>query len=263
MLPTTIRKNTLVALLVLVSASCAYEVRSTTLHPIAKTTADLRSYGPKNTWSFRLLTGQIPPRKRSGLEWESDGTLPDPFVRLYVDGKQIWESEVKTDTISPNWNITLPRNVKVDPDSSFRIELWDFDTIASADPIGILKRRGWPPTVKPNAITRLMLDTGAVITVTIYDPRVHEGVGIRSYEVRPDCLLVVEVEKYSPAGRAGIKPNECIVDIDGLRVSALEDIKAMTMLSLASKRQYKMKVANQKQVERTVKLDASYIWLTM
>ncbi|MBN1656124.1 MAG: PDZ domain-containing protein [Deltaproteobacteria bacterium] len=259
----TIRKQALVALLSLVVATCAYEVRSTTLHSVAAPTPDLLSYRPKNTWSFRVLNGQVPPRKRSGLEWESDGTLPDPFVRLYVDERIIWESEVKYDTTSPQWNITLPRNVKVEPTSQFRIELWDFDTIASADPIGILKRRGWPPTVNPDAITRLMLDTGAVLTVTMFDPRVHEGVGIRSYEVRSDCLLVVDVEKYSPAGRAGIKPDECIVEIDGLRVSSLQDIKAMTMLSLAAKREYELKVADKGEAERSVKLDSGYIWLVM
>jgi hypothetical protein len=255
--------NLLVGLALLMNTGCAYEVRSTTLHTIANPSADLASYKPKNVWSFRLISAEIPPRKRSGLEWDSDTTKPDPFVRLYVDGRKIWESPVEYDTASPQWNIPLPRNLKVDPTSNFEIELWDFDTIASADPIGKLTRQGLPATLTPNAVTRLMLDTGAVITATVDEPRIHEGVGIRSYETRPDCLLVTEVEPYSPAGRAGIKPDECIVEMAGQRVADLEDIKAMTMLSLASKRGYPIKVADKKQVERTVKLDSGYIWLIM
>jgi hypothetical protein len=255
--------NLLIVLVLLLNAGCAYEVRSTTTHPIANPTAGLLTYKPKNVWSFRLISAEIPPRKRSGLDWDSDNTKPDPFVRLYVDGRKVWESPVVYDTTSPQWNLPLPRNVEVGPNSLFQIELWDFDTIASADPVGKLTRQGLPVTLTPNAVTRLMLDTGSVITVMIDEPRIHEGVGIRSYETRPDCLLVSEVEPYSPAGRAGIKPNECIVAISGQRVSDLEDIKAMTMLSLASKRGYPIKVTDKNQVERTIKLDSGYIWLTM
>lgn len=250
-------------LLITIVLGCAYERRATTIHMVARPTNQPLVNEPKNVWSFRVLNAKISKRKRSGLEWESDGTAPDPFVRLNVDGRQVWQSEVKENTNTPEWNVTLPHNVEVKPNSEFRLELWDRDTVASADPIGVLKRRGLPPTARPKAITRLMLDSGSVLVISVFEPRTHEGVGIRSFEVHPDCLLVLEVEKYSPAGRAGIRPDECIVEIDGVRIAALKDTEAVSKLSLAAKRKYSLKVADQTKKERKVELDEGYIWLTM
>jgi predicted metalloprotease with PDZ domain len=108
-----------------------------------------------------------------------------------------------------------------------------------------------------------MMDTGAVATIIVSQPRAHEGVGILGYEIRNNGLLVLEVEKHSPAGRAGIREGEYVVAIDGLRVASLDGSKAASLLSMAAERSYLLQVADITGAERQVTLDSGYIWLTM
>lgn len=253
----------LLALLAAAGSGCAFEQRSTTLHAVYPNRPDMVEQRPENVWSIRVLEALVPRSKQAGLQWDQDETAPDPFVRLYVDGRKVWESDVVENSHSPQWNATLPRNVLVKPDSSFRLEVWDRDSPVSADPVGRLRRIGLPPLAQPDAIARLTLDTGAILTVVVSPPRAHEGVGILRYEVHQECLYVLEVEKLSPAGRAGIRKGDHITGIDGLRVSTLTATQSATRLSLAAKRGYVLDVADDRGAERKVRLDRGYIWLTM
>lgn len=249
-------------LLLLCTASCAYRHHTTPLHVEAepRLQSDER---PANMYTFRLLSAQVPDRKLSGLTWDDDGSGPDPFVRLYVGGRLVWESEVKENQTAPEWNAVLPRNVLVPPDADFRLELWDFDTAISADPIGRVERRGLPPTVLPDAMARLQLDRGAMMVVMVTAPRAHRGVGL-TVEVRPDALKVLSVEPYSPAARAGLKMADQIVGIAGKRIEQMSEADAVSELSLASERGYQLRVADPEgKSEHDVTLDKGYVWLTM
>jgi hypothetical protein len=246
-----------------VAVSCAYDRRSTYLYPISFASIKTPPYQPQNLWSVTVISGQVAPRKPSGLSWDEDKTRPDPFVRLYIDNRLVWESPVAEDTLNPQWNATLPRNVAIGPDTPLRIEMWDHDTPPAADPIGRLQRIGLPPTAQPNAVARLMMDTGAILTVTVAPPKYHKGVGVTWYEVRPSALVVLEVEKYSPAGRAGIRSGDQIAAIDGHSVESLGDSQACSLLSLASERGYALDVIDHKGQRRSIKLDNGFVWLTM
>jgi hypothetical protein len=205
----------------------------------------------------------VPATKISGLAWDDDDTGPDCFVRLYIDDRKVWESEPETDKVRPEWNAMLPRNVVIGPDSKFRLEVWDFDTALSADPIGRIERRGLPTTAVPGAMARLQLDSKATIVVLVSKPRAHRGAGI-SVEVRSDALKVLSVEPYSPAARAGIKAGDRIVGIGGERVAHMEEDDAVSQLSLAHERRHKLAVTNADgKNEREVTLDDGYVWLIM
>jgi hypothetical protein len=163
----------------------------------------------------------------------------------------------------PKWTVTLPRNVVIPAESSFRIELWDRDTPVTADPIGKLVRSGLPTAAQPDAEARLLMDTGAVLTFRISAPVAHEGVGVTSYEIRNDHLRVLAVEKHSPAGRAGVEVNDMILAIDGLNVSSLKPAKAATLLSMSAKRGYVLTVTREGGEAREITLDRGLVWLTM
>lgn len=253
----------LTALLSLGSISgCAYRRHTTPLHLEVdpKLTSKQR---PDYMYTFRLLGAQMPERKISGLTWDDDGSGPDPFVRLYVDNRMVWESEVQENQLRPEWNAVLPRNVVIGPNSAFRLELWDWDTAVSADPIGRIERSGLPSTVVPDAIARVPLDSKATVIVMVTAPRAHRGVGV-SVELRPDALKVISVEPYSPAARAGIRVGDHITQIANERVAHLSDADAMSELSLASERAYKVSVTDAEgNDEREVTLDQGYVWLIM
>jgi hypothetical protein len=249
-------------LLSLCSGACAYRQHTTPLHLEGepRLTSNER---PANMYTFRLLSAQLPDRKLSGLTWDDDGSGPDPFVRLFIDGRMVWESEVKENQTAPEWNAVLPRNVVVAPNADFRLELWDFDTAISADPIGRIERSGLPPTVVPDAMARLQLDRGSMMVVMVTAPRAHRGVGL-TVEVRPDAFKVLSVEPYSPAARAGVKVADQIVGIAGKRVGDMSEADAVSELSLASDRAYKLELADSEGANaREVALDKGYVWLTM
>lgn len=256
---TFLASSTLLA--VLAASGCAYPRKQTVMNPAPpdRVKADER---PKDMWSLRIVDAELPQTKPGGLPWDSDGTPPDPFVRVLVNERQVWESPVKKDTRTPSWNILLPRNVEIPENAVFRIELWDHDSAVSADPAGSIQREGLPATALPDANARLTLDNLAMLTLVASAPRAHQGVGLY-VEVRSDALLVLEVERYSPAFRAGVLKGDRIVGIGPQRVSELGGDEAVSDLSLAIDRDLSLTLADEKGHERQVTLDKGFIWLVM
>lgn len=240
---------------------CAYPRRETNITPAPPAITEAAKR-PEGLWTVRVLTGETPQKKRSGMAWDTDGTAPDPFLRLYVDERLIWESEVQYDTATPAWNVTLPRNLKVGDDDNFRLEMWDRDTAVDADPMGRLSHTGLPPNAMPDAQARLSLEMGTAVEVIVSAPTAYRGVGVH-FEVHKDALVVLEVEPLSPAGRAGLKPGDRIVGLGPERVQHMTGQESSSQLSLASERGLALTVADAEGKERQVPLDKEPIWLVM
>lgn len=244
------------------AAGCAYPRRSTSAQPV-ELTQDSMADTPDGIWAITVVSAEVPPQKRTGLAWDGDGSGPDTVVRLIVAGRQVWESPVIEDDSTPEWNVTLPRNVVIDDADEIRLELWDQDQATTVDPIGSLRSRGLPGNALPDAVARLATDSpGAILTIVVSEPRAHRGTGITLFEERPDSFLLIEVEPYSPAGRAGLIAGDWIMSIDGKPVESL-GAAAIGMLSMASQRGYTLGVRNAAGQDRTVELDRNFIWLTM
>jgi hypothetical protein len=242
-----------------VISGCAYPRRTTLVHAAPASAEPIDT--PSGLWSIRLLEAQLPETKGGGLAWDSDGTGPDPYLRLVIDDRAIWESPVQKDTLNPQWNVTLPRSIRVPSGSKFRIELWDEDT-ASADPAGMVSSLGLPANALPNARARLSLDNLGTVTITVSAPKALKGVGV-TYEQHSDALVVLEVEPFSPAARAGINKGDKVVAIGNARVKELTDARAASDLSLAVDKGSSLTVADQQGKERVVNLDRGFLWQTM
>jgi hypothetical protein len=246
-------------LLVCVCGACAFPRRTTLMHPAPQSNQPLDA--PANLWSIKFVDALLPERKGGGLAWDTDGTGPDPFLRLYVGGRLVWESPVQKDTRHPQWNVTLPRNVEISRGAPFRIELWDQDT-ATSDPAGVLVQSGLPESALPGALAHLNLDNQGIVNVVVSDPQAFRGLGIE-YEQHSDALVILNVETYSPAARAGLRVGERIVAIGASRVASLTGPRAASELSLGADRGGSLTVADKKGKEREVSLDKQYLWLTM
>lgn len=248
-----------VVILIVLAAGCAYPRRST---PLAPVTSNIESsQQPTDVWQLTVVGAQIPPRQRSGLPWDEDEGAPDPFVRIYRDDELLWESEPVDDTNEPQWNAQLPDNVWVPRDHELRIELWDKDP-AIGDPIGIWRHHGLPETAQPGAEARIMLEGRAMVGIRVDPPRAQRGLGLSLYEVRSDSLVVIEVVRHSPAGRAGVRAGDRIVAIAGQPVEDLGEARAATALSQAGVRQESLTLErNGARVD--VELDGSYVWTSM
>ena len=245
--------------LVVLSSACAYPRRSTLVHA-APPSAEPQEI-PSHLWSIRLVGGVLPETKGGGLAWDSDGTGPDPYLRLSIDGRLVWESPVQQNTRTPQWNVTLPRNIHVPPRARFRLELRDEDT-ASSDPAGAYERSGLPENALPDATARLPLDNTGSVTIVIERPQPSRGLGV-DYEQRSDALKILRVDEFSPAARAGIAVGESVVAIGEARVASLTAAKAASELSLSADRGANLTIADVAGKERTVTLDRDYLWLTM
>lgn len=240
---------------------CVYPRRSTALSPVRSATITTTD-APANIWRLRVSSAVVPPRSRGDLAWDGSDGAPDPFVRIYRGGELIWESETIQDTFTPEWNATLPENLLASPDAQFRFELWDRDEVGG-DPIGIINHRGLPRNVVPGADSRILLEGGAQLALHLEPPRPHRGIGIRLFEVRDGELLIVEVETYSPAARAGLVPGDAIIRIGEQSISQLGSGHAPGALSMAGDRRQTLRVRDANGRERDVQVDRGYTWIVM
>jgi hypothetical protein len=77
------------------SAGCAYPRRTTLVHAAPSSAEQEQPLdSPNGLWSIRLVEAQLPETKGGGLPWDSDGTGPDPFLRLVIGNSQAADRNV-------------------------------------------------------------------------------------------------------------------------------------------------------------------------
>lgn len=254
--------TTLPALVLLISVSgCAYPRRATHISPAPAGVAG-RDTAPADMWTLRIIDAGLPPLKPTGLPWDDDGSGPDAYVRVLVDGQPVWKSEVIEDEVHPQWKVTLPNNIFIPDNRPFRIEVWDHDGGLGGDPLGYLAHTGLPPTATPDAEASLLLSNAATLRIVVSAPRPQQGVGLE-VEIHPDAMHVLKVLPYSPAARAGIVVGDRIVEIGPVYVSHMADQDALSRLSLAGDRGEKLVVVDKSGTRREIELDHDPLWLSL
>ena len=248
-----------VSLTALLVSACAYDRRSTPVSTLPRTVA-VRADPPPYLWRVVFIDAEIPPRKRSGREWDDDEGLPDAYVKLSVDGRELWKGPTAPDSLRPNWEAFPPRNVLISPSDKVGLELWDEDGLRS-DPIGTYEGRALSGGLE-GAHTVVKLEGGATVTVRLERPQPMAGMGIELYEVRSEALRIVTVLPHSPAERAGLAEGDEIIAIDDKPVKRLGPTKAASNLALAAQRGSRLEVRRDG-ASREVVIDRGYIWPTM
>jgi len=258
------RTPLVLTLAMVLGLGCVYPRRGTSLSPVhTDRTSTGMIHAPPHIYRLTVVEAHVQPRMRGDLDWDDDGGLPDVQVRIYRNEELVWESETIDDSLNPQWNATLPRNIEVPPHASMRFEVWDDDTVGG-DPVGIHRDNGMPDTALPGADARILLEGGSYLTLRADNPTPHRGVGIDEYELRPDALLITRVLSHSPASRAGLEPGDQIVAVGDQRVSALSDARAASAVSMAATRHSTLTVIKDgESTEQTVELDHGFVWLTM
>lgn len=249
----------LVPLLLLVATGCAYPRRSAPVTPVAEAAAP--SSGPDDVWQIEFLEAVIPPRQRSGLPWDEDGSGPDAFVRVYRGDELVWESEPVPDSLNPELGALAPDNVFLPTNEEIRLELWDDDDVL-ADPIGTWRGRGLPRSALPGANARLLLEGRATLVFRVETPVAQRGIGIALYEMRGSYLKVVEVIRHSPAGRAGIQAGDSITAIGDSTVEQLGGQGAAGAISRAGRERTSVTIEREGHSQQ-LELDGGFIWTTL
>lgn len=256
----TARNACLALVLSLSLATCAYPRKSTPLSAVP----NLRtapSDTPDDLWKLIIVSADVPRTQRSGLPWDEAKGAPDPYVRLYVNGRELWRSPTVTDSLRPEFNASPPRNLAVARNERLRLELWDEDAVGG-DPIGVYEGRALGEAIL-DAETTLKLEGGATLTVRVARPEPHAGTGIALYEIRKTALHLLEILPRSPAARAGLKAGDQITAIDGKTIDQLGPRGAESALVLAAQRESELTVVSPGESPRAVTLDKGYVWLSM
>ncbi len=239
---------------------CAYPRRTTPLSALPATVVRPQDV-PADMWQLALVDADIPSRQRSGLTWDDDvNDPPDPFVRVLIRAREVWQGPTAQNTAHPRWNASPEHNLAFDRSERVRFELWDDDGMAS-DPIGIYEGRALSDAIV-GADTILKLEGGATLTVRVDYPKPHVGTGIALYEVRKTVLVILEVTPNSPASRAGLVAGDRITAIDDRMIDELGGHRAESALALAAQNKSELTVEKAGKF-RSVKLDQGYVWIAL
>ncbi len=242
------------------SPGCAYPRRTTPLSALPASTVRPQE-APSDMWQFTLVRADVPSRQRSGLPWDDDeGDPPDPFVRVLIRSREVWEGPTAKNQAHPAWNVSPPQNLVLDRSERVRLELWDEDGMAS-DPIGVYEGRALSDAMV-GADTIIKLEGGATLTVRLEYPRPHAGTGIALYEVRKTALVILEVLPNSPAARAGLEAGDQITAIDERLIDELGAHRAESALALSAQSQSELTVHKAGKY-RKVTLDHGHVWIAL
>ena len=250
----TMRTSLLLALGL--AASCAYPRFHTAL---SAAEAGPSVATPNGVVRIRFQGAEIPPTD-GDRQWDDDGTGPDSYVRIYRDDELLFESEPAPNAIRPNFDFTTP-NLYLPTSSRVRIELWDDDGVRQPASISAWTGRGLPPMALRDADAHLTMDRHALLNFRVIAPTVERGVGILEFEARSDRLVVLEVVRFSPAGRAGLRAGDEIVSIGERAIADMSTAEAQSALSMASSRRASVRYERNGSSEEA-SIDGGYVWQT-
>ena len=86
-----------------------------------------------STWYFAVQSATINPTKPDGSAWETDGSAPDPFARVTLNGAEVLSTHTLANTFTPEWGDTSV-GTDVNPGMSVLVDVIDSDP-AGDEPI--------------------------------------------------------------------------------------------------------------------------------
>lgn len=203
------------------------EVRTPTRPPPAG--VKLAPAPPEDLLYLKFQSAVIPGQTRDGRKWDSvGGAAPDPFAKLFAGGKELFQTSVQSNTLTPTWADSTGRNYRIPVGTPVRVELWDSNPINS-HPICVKVVR----SIHAEAHAGLLgieCDSGARVTLTVEPAHAKLGLGL-SYEFRTESVYVTRVPVESPAARVGLKVGEQIVRIQGKDVKGLDEGEARSLIN--------------------------------
>ncbi len=165
----------------------------------------------------------IPALTRDGRRWGNDlsSGLPDPYVKLLVNGGELLQSTVDKATLEPTWPDAPSGNFRIRSDDRLRVEIWDARVI-NDHPIGIRD----VGSVGSEDLTgdELDVETDSGVRVRIAFEPAHGKIGYGLfYELRTYDVFISRLFEESPASRAGVRKGDQILRINGRSVRDMSE----------------------------------------
>lgn len=226
-----LRLPALAALCVAIATGCpaVYPEIGTRLK-VAPKDAILDPGPPEELFWIRIVSATVPEKTRDGRKWDQVlGSLPDPYAKLMVNGKEIMRTTVQSNTLTPTWPDAPRGNYEIPSGAKMRVELWDSSPINDA-PIGI-KDFGRPtPDEIIEGKYRMELKGGGEITIAFEPAHPMFGLGFW-FELRNDAAFVTRFVEGSPAERAGMQKGDELLVINGKNVAGLKPEEVRSLLN--------------------------------
>jgi hypothetical protein len=205
----------------LIGCPAVYPELATGLHKVSGD-QKLDPPPPEELRWIRIVSAKIPGRARDGRTWDQAfGSLPDPYARLYVNGKELLRTPAQADTLEPTWPDAPRGNFAVSPDDKLRVEVWDSNPLNDR-PIGVRDVGRVSQDQRSSGRIRVELEGGAEVEIAYEPARAMLGLGLW-YELRTDSVYVTRLLAQSPADRAGVRAGDRVLKIGGREVSSMSE----------------------------------------
>ncbi len=243
--------GTIVCLGGLVACGAVYPELGTPLRAPSSTTEPVPP--PPDDVSFLYVaSATVPTRTLDGRVWDSTGgAAPDPYAIVFIDDVELLRTPVASDTTRPKWPGQIKANYRIPGSAQVRVELWDDNTL---NPHPICAERVHDLLdARTYGEIEVSCASGATVTLAITNARARLGTGLY-YELRNEAIVVSRVIALSAAARAGIRPGEQILTIQGRPVQKMVAGEAQSLINSNSRTglEFKLRAANGS--ERSVQL---------
>lgn len=172
---------------------------------------------PEDLRWLRVVSARIPERTRDGRTWDQVlSSLPDPYARVMVNGKEVFRTSVQSDTLEPTWPGSPSGNFQILPEDRLRVEVWDSNPI-NDKPIGV-QEIGRPTEEHRSAgEIRVELEGGGALTLAFQPAHAKMGLGLW-YELRTNEAFISRIIAGSPADRLGVTKGDQVISVAGRAV---------------------------------------------
>ncbi len=156
--------------------------------------------------------GRVPPRARDGRTWDQAfGSLPDPYVLILVNGKELLRTNAAPDTLEPDWSDSPGGNFVLSPGDKVEVQLWNSNALADGI-IGKKELRLDRESFDSDLDLELSGECG--VTIRIRPAKAIWGAGFW-YELRRSGARVTRRRDAGPATPAGLQKGDEIVTLAG------------------------------------------------
>lgn len=175
---------------------------------------------PPDLFWISVKEGTAPERTRDGRTWqELGGKLPDPYVIVFVNGKELLRTNAEQNTLHPTWADSPRGNFRVQRGDKLRIEMWHEALVKT--PICVKNVGGDTDDWVGARQIRATCDENTEVVLAWEPAHARVGYGFY-YELRTENVHVSRVFEESPAARAGMKTGDQIVSVDGQMVKNMK-----------------------------------------
>jgi hypothetical protein len=203
-------------------------------------------------------SARMPSHTRDGRAWGSaKDSLPSPYAILYIDGTEIWRTEVESNTLEPTWPNQKKENYRIDAKTKLKVEIWD-DHGLFPHPICQKEIKKLSNYIDVGEV-EVDCTGGASFLLAVEPAHAMWGLGFY-YELRTTSVMISRVIAASPAGWAGLKPGDYIVEIMGKPISQLDSGQVQSAIRVNAGSGLTMKVRTGDSAPRQVEIKEAAIY---